>query len=264
MADQDREHELEKLSLSKPSLFPRRRKKVPAPPVEEHDQPPVTGEPEPAPGPVVEPAPTPFSPPAAQEATAPAPDGDGARPWWAGPAAAVRRPSRAARRTTGPRGSDEPTEPTAPTAPTEPREPWTPPVTGTRAVAVVGLVAGLLIVGLTIGSLQLCEAVRGTPSCGGAGYLFLTAIVVGVALLGGLALTALQVPDARGTSALAVGVVAVIVLLVLVPVIFSWSMVLVIPALSVLAFLGSHWLTTVSDDEAPAWGDPPRDDALLR
>ena len=28
---------------------------------------------------------------------------------------------------------------------------------------------------------------RGTASCGGAGYLFLTAIVVGVALLGGLA-----------------------------------------------------------------------------
>ncbi|VXC32103.1 membrane hypothetical protein [Nocardioides sp. AX2bis] len=186
-----------------------------------------------------------------------APSEDSSGPWWAGAATAVRRPARP---TTDDRPAVDPAVEHA--APVAPREPWTPPLTGLRAVAVVGLVAGLLIVGLTTGALALCETVRGTPSCGGAGYLFLTAIVVGVALLGGLALAALQVSDPRGTSVLAVGVVAVIVLLLLVPVIFSWTMVLVIPALSVAAFLGSHWLTTVSGDETPAWERPTHDDAL--
>lgn len=254
MADQDRERELEKLSLAKPSLFPRRRKKDPAPPAEGLAPPPVASEPSPEPEPEPAPAPEPVT---------------------VAPPAPTTRPVEApAVRRAAPVVPTEPPRPTAdaqptvvldqPAEPAAPRVPWTPPVSGMRAVAVVGLVAGLMIVGLTTGSLALCEAVRGTPSCGGAGYLFLTAIVVGVALLGGLALAALQVPDPRGTSILAVGVVAVVVLLLLVPVIFSWTMVLVIPALSVAAFLGSHWLTTVSGDETNAWDEPVRDDTLLR
>ena len=278
MADQDRERELEKLSLAKPSLLPRRKKKDPAPPAAPPPAPqaaapaaapvaPPAAQHDPPPAPV-EPAPAPE--PAATPRTAPTPPADPARPWWAGAAAAVRRPARAPSEDRPAPVAAEPLQPAnaavqPPVQPAEAsREPRTPPLTGTRAVAAVGLVAGLLIVGLTTASLALCEAVRGTPSCGGAGYLFLIAIVVAVAMLGGLALAALQVSDPRGTSILAVGVVAVVVLLVLVPVIFSWTMVVVIPALTVLAFLGSHWLTTVTDDQTPAWEEPARDDTLQR
>lgn len=292
MADQDRERELEKLSLGKPSLFPRRRKKdpvaagadeppfdgapaepteptvdrrTPAPdqtaPLPAAGEPASTPQPEPvhAQEPVVAPEPgrtsSSLTPPGPVEPAA-APSGTD-RPWWARARAEMAERDPATHETT----VQEPVA--AGPEPAEPREPWVPPITGFRAVAAVGLVAGLLIVGLTVASLRLCEAVRGTASCGGAGYLFLFAIVVAVALLGGLALARLGVSDPRGTSALAVAVIAVVVLLVLIPVIFSWTMVLVIPAISVLAYLGSHWLTTVTDEQPPAWeepaGQPPRD-----
>ena len=141
----------------------------------------------------------------------------------------------------------------------EPRERWTPPVAGVQAVAVVGLAIGILVYGLSVGTLKACEAVRGTASCGSAGYLYLLAILVVAALVGGWALDRCSIPDPRGTALLAVGIIAVVVLLILVPALFSWTMVLVIPLVATLAFLGSHAIAGVDLDAGERW--QPEDEA---
>ena len=103
----------------------------------------------------------------------------------------------------------------------------------------------MITVGLTWASLRLCEAVRGTSSCGGPGYLLLLGILVAMILLGTApAQGAGACPDPGSTSFLAVGLLAVLALLFLVGVLFHWWMILVIPACSALTFAAAHWVTT--------------------
>jgi hypothetical protein len=103
---------------------------------------------------------------------------------------------------------------------------------------------GVISVGLTWASLRLCEVVRGTTSCGGPGYLLLLLILVAMVLLGTALLRALGVPEPGSTSLLAVGLLAVLTLLLLVGVLFHWWMILVLPACSALTFAAAHWVTT--------------------
>lgn len=67
---------------------------------------------------------------------------------------------------------------------------------------------------------------------------------------GGWLLARFGVPDAKSTSFLAVGVMAVIVMLFLLDAIYDWWMVIAIPVVSVVAFIGSWWVTqSVVDDD---------------
>lgn len=103
----------------------------------------------------------------------------------------------------------------------------------------------------TYGAIAGCKAVRGVSSCGGGpGFFILVAIVVLMVLLGTGLLRLLKVGDPGSTSFLAVGLVAVISMLVLLDVIFAPAMFVVIPVLSALAFLLAHWVTTRFDEEA--------------
>ncbi len=103
----------------------------------------------------------------------------------------------------------------------------------------------------TYGAMEGCEAVRGVSTCGGApGFFILVAILALMVLLGSLLLKAFRVSDTGSTSFLAVGVVAVVAMLVLLDVIYSPAMFVVIPALSAVAFLLAHWVTTRFDEEA--------------
>jgi hypothetical protein len=122
--------------------------------------------------------------------------------------------------------------------------PSLPAITGWVAAAVTGVVIGLLLVGMTAGSLQACESVRGTSTCGGSGVLILTLILAVLVALGGLLLRIFGVPDPGSTSFLALGMVAVISLLFLLDVLLSWWMLLVIPAISVAMYLLAYWVTT--------------------
>ncbi|KRF16526.1 hypothetical protein ASG90_09540 [Nocardioides sp. Soil797] len=129
-----------------------------------------------------------------------------------------------------------------------------PPLPGRAAAAVTGLVVGLLAVAMTYLAVQGCEKVKGTSSCGTPGFFLLVAIMILLVVLGSSLLNAWRQADPGSTSFMAVGLVAVVALLFLIRVIFSPWMIVVIPLVAVVAFVVSHWLTSlfVEEDSADA------------
>lgn len=126
-----------------------------------------------------------------------------------------------------------------------PRAVRAPVITGRLGAAVAGLLVGLLMIGLVSLGLKACGQVQGTSSCGtGPGMLLLLAMLVISVVVGRVLLQLFHVPDPGSTSFLAVGLVGVISLLFLIDVLDTWPMVIVIPAISALCFLGSWWVTT--------------------
>ncbi|WP_183096012.1 hypothetical protein, partial [Nocardioides stalactiti] len=112
------------------------------------------------------------------------------------------------------------------------------------AAAVTGGVVGIAMVVLTWLSLQGCEAVRGTASCGGGpGFVLLVATFVVCILLGSTLLKTFLIPDPGSSSFLAVGLVAVVALLFLIDALDHWSMLIVIPVISIAGYLASVWVT---------------------
>jgi hypothetical protein len=150
------------------------------------------------------------------------------------PAAPAPRPSRPGPATTGSR-----------------RRMPLPTLGGGAAALVTGLVVGLVGVGLTLLALGGCEAVVGTSSCGGAGFFLLMAILVLMVVLGRFLLDAWAVRDPGSTSFLAVGLVTVVALLFLVEALLSWTMLIVIPAVTMAAFALSQWITTTVTESGP-------------
>ena len=130
--------------------------------------------------------------------------------------------------------------------------PSLPSLSGIPAAAVTGAVVGGLALLLTWLAVSSCDVVRGTKSCGGGpGFLILVAVLFVLAWAGGLLLAGFGVSDATSTSFLAVGVMAVVVMLFLLDAIYDWWIVIAIPVVSVLAYIGSWWITTsVIEDDA--------------
>lgn len=130
----------------------------------------------------------------------------------------------------------------------EPRA--TPLVPGRLAAVLTGLVVGAAGAAGTYGAMAGCEEVRGVSSCGGApGFFILVGIFVLMVLLGAGILALFRVGDPGSTSFLAVGLVAVISMLVLLDVIFSAAMFVVVPVLGAVAFALAHWVTTRFADD---------------
>lgn len=115
---------------------------------------------------------------------------------------------------------------------------------GRSAAAATGAVVGVLVVALTWLSLRLCEVLQGTPSCGNPGFFLLLAIMVAMVVLGGAMLRAAGAPDPTSTAFLAVGLLCVVALLFLIDALMSPWMAVVIPLVSIGAFVLSHWVTT--------------------
>jgi hypothetical protein len=113
-----------------------------------------------------------------------------------------------------------------------------------QAALVVGALVGLLAVLLTFASLKLCELLRGTDSCGGPGLLLLVATLVVLTYVGGWLLRGFGIDDPGSTSFLAVGLLAVLTMLFLLDVIYSWWMVVVIPVVAMATYALSWWVTT--------------------
>lgn len=127
------------------------------------------------------------------------------------------------------------------------RASWRPRLrrpSATVTVVLTGILVGLAMVGLTWASLRGCEQVRGTSSCGQAGYPVLGLVLALAVLVGAALLRAGRVPDPATTSTLGVGVAAVLALLLLIDHLDQPAMVLVIPAITALTFMAAHWLTT--------------------
>ena len=143
-------------------------------------------------------------------------------------------------------------EPEADEAPAEPSGPKrrgnrqlpTIPLSGTPAAAVTGVVIGGLAVLLAWLATSACDVVRGTSSCGGGpGLLILVVVLVALAYAGGVLLRVFGAPDAGSTSILAVGIMAVLVLVFLLGSIDEWWMVIAIPVAAVIAYCASWWVT---------------------
>jgi hypothetical protein len=129
-------------------------------------------------------------------------------------------------------------------APGSPREFALPVVAPQLAVVIVGLVIGVLGTLLTYGSLQGCQSVRGTQSCGGTGLFLLFAILVIMGLLGGVLLKLWKLSDPQATSFLAIGVLCVVILVTLMEELFSAWMFVVVPIICAASYSLSRWVTT--------------------
>lgn len=139
----------------------------------------------------------------------------------------------------------KPLKPTKPPKPPKPPREYTlPPVSGMTVSVFTGIFVGLLACGATYLALQGCEAIKGTSSCGGPGFFLLVAILILLVVIGSFIMKAFQVLDPASTAFLAVGLLAVIVLLFFVEAIFNWWMIIVIPLIGAGTFALSHWVTT--------------------
>jgi hypothetical protein len=233
--------------LELPSLSFRRRRKtdqpVEEPPAEtvaetsvEAEAPPPAEEPAEEPEPVTEPVDHPVDEPDEDEHTQVLPSA---------PEAAAREPEAEPKRASKPA-----------TVPQERATFRLPATSAPIASVLTGVVVGLVMVGLTFLSSRGCELVRGTPKCGGVGLLLLVAILVVGVLLGAVLLKAWQVSDPLNSSFLAVGLVAVVAMLFLLPSITEWWMVIVIPVLGAATYVLAWWVTrtfvdTEDDAEEP-------------
>ncbi|CAN5492431.1 hypothetical protein BH11ACT8_BH11ACT8_26290 [soil metagenome] len=120
-----------------------------------------------------------------------------------------------------------------------------PALVGRIAAVVTGVIVGAAILGLTSLGFRVCEASRGTNSCGtGPGMALLIVIFLLAVLLGRLLLGLFKVPDPASTSFLAVGLTSVVALLFFVDQLDTWPMLIVIPALTAVTYLLSWWVTT--------------------
>ncbi|MFC7360337.1 hypothetical protein [Nocardioides astragali] len=193
------------------------------------------------------------------------------------PSFSLRRRKRAAELDEVPEAEPEPApEPTAVLPPQPPQRPVAEPteadereprrrgelpVSGLPAAAVTGVVVGGLAVLLAWLATTSCEAVRGTSSCGrGPGLLILVAVLVVLAYAGGWLLRLFAVPEPGSTSILAVGIMAVLVMVFLLGSTDEWWMVIALPVVTVLAYVASWWVTTsVRDGDAGADAPEPHD-----
>ena len=130
-------------------------------------------------------------------------------------------------------------------------------VSGLQAALLTGVAVGALALLLTWLAGVGCEAVRGTSACGGGpGLLVLVVVLAALVGEGTFVLRALGVPHAGSTSLLAVGILAVLVLVFLLGSLDeAWGLVAV-PVASVLAHAASWWVTTTVGDDDPGADTP--------
>ncbi len=134
--------------------------------------------------------------------------------------------------------------PTAVVPVVEPRPRRELPLSGLPAAAATGVVVGALAVLLAWLAGVGCEAVRGTSSCGGGpGFLILLLVLVTLALAGSWLLARFGVPESGSTSLLAVGIMAVLVMVFLLGSLDAWWAVIAIPVTAVVGYAVSWWVT---------------------
>jgi hypothetical protein len=134
---------------------------------------------------------------------------------------------------------------------------------GLPAAAVTGVAIGALAVLLAWLAGAGCSVVRGTSSCGGAvGLPLLLAGLVLLAWAGSLLLRALGVADAGSTSVLAVGIMAVLVMVFLLGSLDEWWALGAVPLVAAVAYVASWWVTSSvvgGNADADAEAPTPRD-----
>lgn len=141
----------------------------------------------------------------------------------------------------------------------EPRPRRELPLSGLPAAAATGVVVGALAVLLAWLAGVGCEAVRGTSACGGGpGFLILLLVLAVLALAGSWLLARFGVPEAGSTSLLAVGIMAVLVMVFLLGSLDDWWAAIAIPVTAVVGYAVSWWVTNavVGEDTQPDVAEP--------
>jgi len=132
-------------------------------------------------------------------------------------------------------------------------------VSGLPAAALTGVAVGGLAVLLAWLAGVGCEAVRGTSACGGGpGLLILLVVLAVLTWAGSLLLRVLGVPHAGSTSLLAVGVLAVLVLVFLLGSLDEGWALVAVPVASAISYAASWWVTAAVSDDDPAAGTSAR------
>ena len=124
---------------------------------------------------------------------------------------------------------------------------------GLPAACLTGVAVGGLAVLLAWLAGVGCEAVRGTSACGGGpGLLILLVVLVVLTGAGTLLLRVLDVPHAGSTSLLAVGILAVLVLVFLLGSLDEGWALVTVPVASAISYAASWWVTTAVGEDDPA------------
>ena len=132
-------------------------------------------------------------------------------------------------------------------------------VSGLPAASLTGVAVGGLAVLLAWVAGVGCEAVRGTSACGGGpGLLILLVVLAVLTWAGSLLLRVLGVPHAGSTSLLAVGVLAVLVLVFLLGSLDEGWALVAVPVASAISYAASRWVTAAASDDDPAAGTSAR------
>jgi hypothetical protein len=117
-----------------------------------------------------------------------------------------------------------------------------PPVPPLLILAVVGVLAGFVTIGMVWLSERGCERFRDTSNCGAWGFPLLVLTVVVAIVLGATALSRLAMPHPRLVAFLGVGFMLLVVLGFLADDLFSTWTLLVVPVLTATTFLLAHLL----------------------
>lgn len=135
------------------------------------------------------------------------------------------------------------------------------PLAGLPAAVATGVAVGILAVLLAWLAGVGCEAARGTSSCGGGpGFLILLLVLVALAGSGSWLLDRFGVPESGSTSLLAVGIMAVLVMVFLLGSLDSWWAAIAIPVTAVIGYAVSWWVTNaVVGDDTEAEVPEPHD-----
>ncbi|WP_432944208.1 hypothetical protein ACQPXM_02260 [Kribbella sp. CA-253562] len=118
----------------------------------------------------------------------------------------------------------------------------TPPLPPLLVLAVVGLLAGFVTIGMVWLSERGCERFRDTSNCGAWGFPLLVLTVVVTVVLGALALSRLGLPHPRLVAFLGVGFMLLVVLAFLTEHLFTTWTLVVVPVLTAVTFLLAHLL----------------------
>jgi len=141
----------------------------------------------------------------------------------------------------------QPDEEPTPIAPAKERK-LRKPRTRWLGAGGIGLLAGFAIVGLVGLMLQACDSARGTTSCGGPGLFVLLAILALITVGATRLLRMWGFTDAGTVAFLGIALTGIVVLVFLTTHLQSLGMVLVIPMITMFAFLISDWVSATMSE----------------
>jgi hypothetical protein len=109
------------------------------------------------------------------------------------------------------------------------------------AAGAVGVLVALLAQALITGGEFACNAIRGTSACDSAGFAMLAVIAVVAAYAGRRLMRTLQVPEAGVASVLGLALLAIAMLTVLMPILFSPWIWVGLPGVAALVYAFAAW-----------------------